>query len=56
MDSVLAAARTDFDEAGREVDALGTLMKAMYRSFGADYGLSLGKPASFSMRLKALSA
>ncbi|NLD67710.1 MAG: GTPase [Limnobacter sp.] len=50
MDSVLAAARADFDEAARQVDELGSLMNAMYRSFGADYGLSLGRPSRFSMR------
>ncbi len=50
MDSLLAATRADLAEATRLVDEVGTLMSAMYRSFSAEHGLSLGNPVLFSMQ------
>ncbi len=48
MSSLLAAVRTDLDETTRMVGEVSTLMSAMYRSFSAEHGLSLGNPALFS--------
>ncbi|MCM5571789.1 dynamin family protein [Burkholderiaceae bacterium FT117] len=50
MVSLVRAARADFDEAARHLAEISTLMNAMYRSFSAEHGLSLGNPARFSMR------
>jgi hypothetical protein len=50
MSSLLAAARADFVEVSRLVDEIATLMGAMYRSFNAEHGLSLGAPMGFSTR------
>ncbi|MGD9942487.1 MAG: dynamin family protein [Burkholderiaceae bacterium] len=50
MDSLIAAARTDLGEAARLVDEVSTLMSAMYRSFSAEHGLSLGNPVLFSVQ------
>ncbi len=48
MSSLLAAVRADLDETTRMVGEVSTLMSAMYRSFSAEHGLSLGNPALFS--------
>ncbi|MCO5121635.1 MAG: dynamin family protein [Burkholderiaceae bacterium] len=50
MDSLIGAARADFGEAGRLAGEVGTLMSAMYKSFSAQHGLSLGSPILFSMK------
>ena len=50
MSSLLAASRADFVEVGRTVDEITTLMSAMYRTFNAEHGLSLGAPMLFSTR------
>ncbi|MFO1197805.1 MAG: dynamin family protein [Burkholderiaceae bacterium] len=50
MSSLLAATRADFVEVGRTVDEITTLMSAMYRTFNAEHGLSLGAPMMFSTR------
>ena len=50
MTSLLDAVRADFDEATRLVDEIAALMSAMYRSFSAEHGLSLGNPALYSTR------
>ncbi len=48
MGSLLAAARKDFDTISRIVAEIGSLMGAMYSSFSAEHGLSLGTPMAFS--------
>jgi hypothetical protein len=50
MASLLTAARNDFDDAARHLSEVSTLMNAMYRSFSAEHGLSLGNPVRFSMQ------
>src|SRR5690606_5347351 len=50
MDSLISAARADFGETGRLAGEVGTLMSAMYKSFAAQHGLSLGSPILFSMK------
>lgn len=50
MDSLITAARADFGETGRLAGEVGTLMSAMYKSFAAQHGLSLGSPILFSMK------
>lgn len=50
MQSLLDSVRADLDRATRLVDEIGTLMSAMYRSFSAEHGLSLGNPALYSTR------
>ncbi|MFA7503246.1 MAG: dynamin family protein [Burkholderiaceae bacterium] len=50
MDSLIGSARVDFGEAGRLAGEIGTLMSAMYKSFAAQHGLSLGAPILFSMK------
>ena len=50
MTNLLTATRTDFDNVSTMVDEITTLMNAMYRSFSAEHGLSLGVPMSFSTR------
>jgi hypothetical protein len=50
MTSLLDAVRSDFVEVSRLVDEISTLMGAMYRSFNAEHGLTLGAPMLFSTR------
>ncbi|MBP8306321.1 MAG: dynamin family protein, partial [Burkholderiaceae bacterium] len=50
MSSLMAASRGDFQEVSRLVDEITTLMTAMYRTFNAEHGLSLGSPMVFSVR------
>ncbi len=50
MSSLLGAVRADLDETTRLADEIGTLMSAMYRTFSAEHGLSLGNPVLFSTR------
>ena len=50
MNALLGTVRADLDEATRMVDEIGTLMSAMYRSFSAEHGLSLGNPTLYSTR------
>jgi hypothetical protein len=50
MDTLVGAARADFAETGRLTGEVGTLMSAMYKSFSAQHGLSLGSPILFSMK------
>ena len=50
MASLLSAARTDFEEAGRLVGEISALMGAMYRTFATQHGLTLGAPVGFSTR------
>jgi hypothetical protein len=50
MNALIGAVRADFDEATRLVDEVSTLMSAMYRSFSAEHGLSLGNPSLYSTR------
>jgi hypothetical protein len=50
MSSLLEAVRSDFVEVSRLVDEITTLMGAMYRSFNAEHGLTLGAPMLFSTR------
>jgi hypothetical protein len=49
MAQLIEGARQDFAEVARQVDELGSLMQAMYRSFTADHGLALTAPADFQM-------
>ena len=50
MSSLTAASRGDFQEVARLVDEITTLMTAMYRTFNAEHGLSLGSPMVFTVR------
>ncbi|KAA0213412.1 MAG: GTPase [Lautropia sp.] len=50
MNALIGAVRADFERASQLVDEVATLMSAMYRSFSAEHGLSLGNPALYSMR------
>jgi len=50
MNSLLGGVRADLDETTRVVEEVGTLMSAMYRTFSAEHGLSLGNPVLFSTR------
>jgi hypothetical protein len=50
MSSLTDAARGDFQEVSRLVDEIATLMTAMYKTFNAEHGLSLGSPMVFSVR------
>ncbi|HWS76378.1 MAG TPA: dynamin family protein [Quisquiliibacterium sp.] len=50
MTSLTSAVRSDFESVSRLVDEISTLMNAMYRSFNAEHGLTLGTPMLFSMR------
>ncbi|MCD6734270.1 MAG: dynamin family protein [Burkholderiaceae bacterium] len=50
MNALLGAVRDDFERASQVVDEVATLMSAMYRSFSAEHGLSLGNPALYSTR------
>jgi len=50
MNALIAAVHADFERASQLVDEAATLMSAMYRSFSAEHGLSLGNPALYSMR------
>lgn len=50
MNALIGAVRDDFERASQLVDEVATLMSAMYRSFSAEHGLSLGNPALYSMR------
>ena len=50
MNALISAVRADFERASQLVDEVATLMSAMYRSFSAEHGLSLGNPALYSMR------
>ncbi len=50
MNALMEAVRADFDGATQLVDETATLMSAMYRSFSAEHGLSLGNPALYSTR------
>ena len=50
MNTLLGAVRADFEQASHLVDEVAMLMSAMYRSFSAEHGLSLGNPALYSMR------
>lgn len=50
MASLLHDVRGDFESVSRLVDEISTLMNAMYRTFNAEHGLSLGAPLVFSMR------
>ena len=50
MDRLLSAVRTDFTQVARYVDEITTLMSAMYRTFNAEHGLTLGSPMMFSVR------
>jgi hypothetical protein len=49
MAQLIDGARQDFAEVARQVDELGSLMQAMYRSFTAEHGLALTAPAGFQM-------
>jgi hypothetical protein len=46
-DSLLSAVRGDFRRWRGYVDEITTLMSAMYRTFNAEHGLSLGSPMMF---------
>jgi predicted GTPase len=50
MTSLMNAVRGDFDDVSRLVDEVATLMTAMYKTFNAEHGLSLGAPLLFSVR------
>ena len=50
MVSLLAASRSDFDRVSVMVEEITTLMSALYRTFSAEHGLSLGAPMMFSTR------
>jgi translation elongation factor EF-G len=50
MSSLTAAARSDFNEVAGVIDEITTLMTAMYKTFNAEHGLSLGSPMLFSVR------
>ncbi len=50
MGSLMTASRADFDRVSAMVDEITTLMSAMYRTFSAEHGLSLGAPMMFSTR------
>jgi len=50
MSSLTVASRGDFQEVARLVDEITTLMTAMYRTFNAEHGLSLGSPMVFTVR------
>ena len=50
MASLLDDVRGDFESVSRLVEEISTLMNAMYRTFNAEHGLSLGTPMVFSMR------
>jgi hypothetical protein len=50
MNSLLDAVRADLEQATRTIGEIGVLMSAMYRSFSAEHGLSLGNPTLYSTR------
>ena len=50
MSALVSASRADFDQVGRVLDEVTTLMSAMYRTFSAEHGLTLGVPMGFSVR------
>jgi hypothetical protein len=50
MDTLLSASRADFQQVAALVEEITALMNAMYRTFNAEHGLTLGAPMTFSMR------
>ncbi|UCE31513.1 MAG: GTPase, partial [Burkholderiales bacterium] len=50
MGMLLARAREDLQQAGREIEEVGAMMGAMYRTFSVQYGMSLGAPIAFKMK------
>lgn len=50
MDGLIEAASRDFEALSRQVDEVQSLMAAMYSSFGREHGLTLGAPATFSLK------
>jgi hypothetical protein len=50
MASLLTESRADLEQVSGLIDEITTLMTAMYRSFSAEHGLSLGAPMMFSTR------
>ncbi len=50
MDSLVSSVRTDFEEVGRLVDEVQTMMVAMYQTFNREHGLTLGAPLMFTTR------
>lgn len=50
MTSLMNSVRGDFDDVTRLVDEVSTLMVAMYKTFNAEHGLTLGAPLLFSTR------
>ncbi len=50
MTSLMNGARADLDEVVRLIDEVTSLMTAMYKTFNAEHGLTLGSPLLFSVR------
>jgi Dynamin family len=50
MDSLITNVQGDFNRVSSEIDQVSSLMSAMYKTFSAEHGLSLGVPLVFSTR------
>ncbi len=50
MESLISSVQSDFNRVAVEINQVSGLMNAMYKTFSAEHGLSLGAPLIFSTR------